>query len=74
MGHVVVTMANEGTELPVAVEDDGVGLLEGFDIEQTTRPGVCSIVRDLVRQCQLKATIAKASHRPRPRGWDPAKW
>ena len=47
VGHVVVTMANTGTELTVAVQDDGVGLPEGFDIERTTSLGL-SIVRDLV--------------------------
>jgi two-component sensor histidine kinase len=56
MGHVVVTMANLGTELTVAVQDDGVGLPEGFDLERSTSLGL-SIVRDLVVS-QLEGHIA----------------
>jgi two-component system, sensor histidine kinase PdtaS len=59
MGHVVVTMINSGDELTVSVQDDGVGLPEGFDIEQTTSLGL-SIVRDLVVS-QLEGHIAMAS-------------
>jgi two-component sensor histidine kinase len=47
VGHVDVTMENDGAHLTVAVRDDGVGLPEGFDIERTTSLGL-SIVRDLV--------------------------
>ncbi|MGP0031110.1 MAG: sensor histidine kinase [Acidimicrobiales bacterium] len=47
VGHVKVTMTHTGSELMVAVQDDGAGLPEGFDIECTTSLGL-SIVRDLV--------------------------
>jgi len=56
MGHVEVVMVNSGTELTVTVQDDGVGLPEGFDIEQTNSLGL-SIVRDLVIS-QLEGQIA----------------
>jgi two-component sensor histidine kinase len=56
VGHVVVTMAGTGTEFTVTVQDDGVGLPEGFDIERTTSLGL-SIVRDLVVS-QLEGHIA----------------
>jgi two-component sensor histidine kinase len=58
-GHVAVTLANTGSELTVAVQDDGVGLPEGFDIERTTSLGL-SIVRDLVVS-QLEGRIAMES-------------
>ena len=44
-----------GAALRVEVRDDGLGLPEGFDIEQTTSLGL-SIVRDLVAS-QLEGTI-----------------
>jgi two-component sensor histidine kinase len=56
VGHVHVTLSHTGTELIVAVRDDGRGLPEGFDIEKTTSLGL-SIVRDLVAS-QLEGTIA----------------
>ena len=59
VGHVVVTMANTGTELTVAVRDDGVGLPEGFDLERSTSLGL-SIVRDLV-ESQLEGDIGMVS-------------
>jgi two-component system, sensor histidine kinase PdtaS len=59
VGHVVVTMANTGTELTVAVQDDGVGLPEGFDLERSTSLGL-SIVRDLV-ESQLEGDIGMVS-------------
>ena len=55
-GHVDVTLSHNGTELVVAVRDDGRGLPEGFDIEKTTSLGL-SIVRDLV-DSQLEGRIA----------------
>jgi two-component system, sensor histidine kinase PdtaS len=55
IGHVDVTLSNEGGELTVAVRDDGRGLPEGFDIEKTTSLGL-SIVRDLVAS-QLEGRI-----------------
>jgi len=59
VGHVVVTMADMGSELTVAVQDDGVGLPEGFDIERTSSLGL-SIVRDLVVS-QLEGRIEMAT-------------
>jgi two-component sensor histidine kinase len=55
IGHVDVTLSNEGGELTVAVRDDGRGLPDGFDIEKTTSLGL-SIVRDLVAS-QLEGRI-----------------
>jgi two-component sensor histidine kinase len=56
VGHVDVTLTNDGAELTVAVRDDGRGLPEGFDIDKTTSLGL-SIVRDLVVS-QLGGRIA----------------
>jgi two-component system, sensor histidine kinase PdtaS len=56
VGHVDVTLSNTGSELVVAVRDDGHGLPEGFDIEKTTSLGL-SIVRDLVAS-QLEGRIS----------------
>ena len=56
IGHVDVTMTNDGQALTVTVRDDGRGLPEGFDIERTTSLGL-SIVRDLVVS-QLEGRIA----------------
>jgi two-component sensor histidine kinase len=55
VGHVDVTLSNDGSQLTVAVRDDGRGLPEGFDIEKTTSLGL-SIVRDLVAS-QLEGRI-----------------
>jgi two-component sensor histidine kinase len=62
VGHVDVTMTNDGSELTVAVRDDGQGLPEGFDIERTTSLGL-SIVRDLVVS-QLEGRIEMAAVPP----------
>jgi two-component sensor histidine kinase len=59
VGHVDLTMVNTGTELTVAVRDDGHGLPEGFDIEKTTSLGL-SIVRDLVVS-QLEGKLEMAA-------------
>jgi two-component sensor histidine kinase len=56
VGHVGVTLSHTGSELLVAVRDDGRGLPEGFDIEKTTSLGL-SIVRDLVAS-QLEGRIS----------------
>ncbi len=56
VGHVTVTLQEQDDVLVVRVRDDGVGLLEGFDIERTTSLGL-SIVRDLVVH-QMGGTIA----------------
>ena len=62
VGHVDVTMTNDGSELTVAVRDDGQGLPEGFDIERTTSLGL-SIMRDLVVS-QLEGRIEMAAVPP----------
>jgi two-component sensor histidine kinase len=59
VGHVDLTMSNDGTALRVEVQDDGLGLPEGFEIERTTSLGL-SIVRDLVVS-QLEGTISMAA-------------
>jgi two-component sensor histidine kinase len=56
VGHVDVALSHTGSELVVAVRDDGHGLPEGFDIEKTTSLGL-SIVRDLVAS-QLEGRIS----------------
>jgi two-component sensor histidine kinase len=56
VGHVDLTLSHNGAELVVAVRDNGRGLPEGFDIENTTSLGL-SIVRDLVAS-QLEGEIA----------------
>src|ERR1700733_2229293 len=56
VGHVDVSLSHTGSELVVAVRDDGHGLPEGFDIEKTTSLGL-SIVRDLVAS-QLEGRIS----------------
>jgi two-component sensor histidine kinase len=56
VGHVEVSLSHSGSELVVAVRDDGHGLPEGFDIEKTTSLGL-SIVRDLVAS-QLEGRIS----------------
>jgi two-component sensor histidine kinase len=56
VGHVDVSLSHTGSELVVAVRDDGRGLPQGFDIEKTTSLGL-SIVRDLVAS-QLEGHIA----------------
>ena len=56
MGHVDLTLSNDERALCVEVRDDGQGLPEGFDIENTASLGL-SIVRDLVVS-QLEGTIA----------------
>jgi two-component sensor histidine kinase len=54
-GHVAVILEVRGEQLWVAVDDDGCGLPEGFDIEGTSSLGL-SIVRDLVMS-QLGGSI-----------------
>jgi hypothetical protein len=56
LGHVDLTLSNDESALSVEVRDDGQGLPEGFDIENTESLGL-SIVRDLVVS-QLEGTIA----------------
>jgi two-component sensor histidine kinase/PAS domain-containing protein len=56
VGHVDVTLSHNGSDIVVTVRDDGRGLPEGFDIENTTSLGL-SIVRDLVAS-QLEGRIA----------------
>ncbi len=59
VGHVDLTMDPGEDALVIEVRDDGLGLPEGFDIEQTTSLGLL-IVRDLVVS-QLEGTISMAS-------------
>ena len=54
-GTISVAMANDGSVLEVRVSDDGVGLPEGFRIEDVTGLGL-SIVRTLVTS-ELLGTI-----------------
>jgi two-component sensor histidine kinase len=55
VGHVLVTLWHDLTELNVEVRDDGCGIPDDLDIESTTSLGL-SIVRDLVVS-QLQGTI-----------------
>jgi two-component sensor histidine kinase len=59
VGHVDLTLVPGEDALRIEVRDDGLGLPDGFDIEQTTSLGL-SIVRDLVVS-QLEGTISMAS-------------
>jgi len=59
VGHVDVTLTNDGKELTVKVRDDGSGLPEDFDVTKTTSLGL-SIVRDLVVS-QLEGRISMRS-------------
>ena len=59
VGHVDLTLSQMGGALTVEVRDDGLGLPEGFDIEQTSSLGL-SIVRNLVVS-QLEGTISMSS-------------
>jgi two-component sensor histidine kinase len=54
-GRVVVTLHNDGQQLQALVRDEGVGLPEGFRIEDATGLGL-SIVRSLVTS-QMEGTI-----------------
>jgi two-component sensor histidine kinase len=56
VGHVDVTLEPGVDALRIEVRDDGLGLPEGFDIEQTSSLGL-SIVRNLVVS-QLEGTIS----------------
>jgi two-component system, sensor histidine kinase PdtaS len=59
VGHVDLTLSQVDGALRVEVRDDGLGLPEGFDIEQTSSLGL-SIVRNLVAS-QLEGTISMSS-------------
>src|SRR4051812_47808692 len=54
-GRVVVTLRNDGEELEALVTDEGVGLPEGFTIDDATGLGL-SIVRSLVTS-QMEGSI-----------------
>ena len=54
-GVVVVTLDNDGNELRLTVVDDGVGLPEGFQVEDAAGLGL-SIVRSLVTS-QMEGSI-----------------
>jgi two-component sensor histidine kinase/PAS domain-containing protein len=62
-GHVVVRLEEAGDDLVVRVEDDGVGLPPGFEMDDTSSLGL-SIVRSLVRT-QLEGTIELRRREPR---------
>jgi two-component sensor histidine kinase len=55
VGHIQVHLINDLVSLTLEVADDGSGLPEGFDIDETQSLGL-SIVRDLVRS-QLDGII-----------------
>jgi two-component system, sensor histidine kinase PdtaS len=54
-GTISVRLENDGTSLRLEVCDDGAGLPEGFDLDESQSLGL-SIVRDLVRS-QLEGNI-----------------
>jgi two-component sensor histidine kinase len=58
-GRVDLVLANDGRRLTLQVRDDGIGLPDDFDIEETRSLGL-SIVRDLVTT-QLGGTIVMES-------------
>ncbi|MBV8462591.1 MAG: PAS domain-containing sensor histidine kinase [Acidimicrobiales bacterium] len=60
-GTITVVLENDGTRLRVDVTDDGAGLPEGFDVDESKSLGL-SIVRDLVRS-QLEGTILMRNRR-----------
>jgi two-component sensor histidine kinase/PAS domain-containing protein len=55
VGHIQVHLVNELNSLILQVSDDGSGLPDGFDIDETESLGL-SIVRDLVRS-QMDGSI-----------------
>ncbi len=61
VGHIQVNLVNDLVSLTLEVADDGSGLPEEFDIDQTQSLGL-SIVRDLVRS-QLDGTITMRNRR-----------
>jgi two-component system, sensor histidine kinase PdtaS len=65
-GLIRVHLVNDGTTLRLEVIDDGIGLPEGFDIDETQSLGL-SIVRDLVRT-QLEGTISMRDRSEREPG------
>ncbi len=60
-GRIQVHLADLGDQLALEVTDDGSGLPDGFDIDETQSLGL-SIVRDLVRS-QLEGTITMVDRR-----------
>jgi two-component sensor histidine kinase len=62
-GNVVVRLEEEGDDLVVQVEDDGVGLPAGFHVDDSSSLGL-SIVRSLVTT-QLEGTIELRRREPR---------
>jgi len=60
-GTISVHLDNNGATLHVEVSDDGAGLPDGFDFDESKSLGL-SIVRDLVRS-QLEGTIAMHNRR-----------
>jgi two-component sensor histidine kinase len=61
VGHIQVHLINDLGTLTLEVIDDGSGLPDGFDIDETQSLGL-SIVRDLVRS-QLEGTITMRNRR-----------
>jgi two-component sensor histidine kinase len=67
-GTISVRLANDGRQLRLEVCDDGTGLPEGFDFDESKSLGL-SIVRDLVRT-QLEGTITMRNRRDADDGQD----
>ncbi len=60
-GRILIRLDNPGNRMVLEVVDNGLGLPDGFDIDETTSLGL-SIVRDLIRS-QLEGTITMRDRR-----------
>jgi len=61
-GHVKVSLRRERERLTVAIVDDGVGLVEGFDLDHGAGLGL-TIVRTLV-ETELGGTMSVRTNKP----------
>ncbi len=68
VGHISVHLESDSATLRLEVCDDGAGLPEGFDLDESQSLGL-SIVRDLVRS-QLEGTITMRNRRDAGLGQD----